>query len=173
MKTIKIAVTGPEASGKTILAQALARYFACPVIEDCYEDFFLKQEIKDLKEEDYIKLAKDKLQAEKEKLEDKPIIVISDCELLTLKIWQEFKMNSYSENLKQLVNQQFYHLYLLTKPESKFTYPFKAEDPSLRNYFFNAYKKELDEANLKYKIIEGDFYERKKEAVIAIEKLFS
>ena len=88
-----------------------------------------------------------------------------------LKVWSEFKFSSCSEELKTLIRKQRYDLYLLISPEpGQIKYAFKREDPSLRNYFFNAFKKEFDERRINYTVLNGDFYLRKKKAVEVLLK---
>lgn len=173
MKTIKIAVTGPEGSGKSILAAALGHYFKFPIVEDPCEYFLTKETETEITPKLLVQIANKKLQKEKEILLNQPKCLISDGELLMLKIWSEYKFNSYPPDLKELVNQQYYDLYILTKPEALPKYPFIREDQSLRMYFFNAFKKEFTEKQLSYLIAEGDFYPRKKLAVDAIENLLA
>ncbi|MGK7389359.1 MAG: AAA family ATPase [Candidatus Cyclobacteriaceae bacterium M2_1C_046] len=171
MKTIKIAVTGPEGSGKSILATALARFFNCPLLEDSCEYYFNRNNHDKITPEILFNLAQIKIQKEKELLNNQPPCIVSDGELRMLKIWAEFKFNSCPVNLKKLIDQQHYDLYVLTKPETNPQYPFKREDKTLRTYFLNAYKKELTENDLPYILVEGEFYSRKKEAVNKIESL--
>ena len=173
MKPLKIAVTGPEGSGKTILATTLANYFQCPVVRD-YSDYYLnRHEEEEITPEILLAIAKGKINWENEALKNSPRskIIIADGDLFMLKVWSEFKFNNCPENLKDLICKTLYDLYILTKPEKSPKYPFKREEQSLRMYFFNAFKKEFDEKNLSYTIVEGDFYSRKKQAVDRIQNL--
>lgn len=169
---MKIAITGPEGCGKSILASALSNYFSCPLVTDYCNYFLDHHENKEISKDDLIKIASGKLNLERQAQTQRNKLVISDGELTMLKIWSEFKFTSCSEELKSLIKKQHYDLYLLISPDTISTkYEFKREDPSLRKYFFNAFKKEFDEKNVNYIIIEGEFYSRKKRAVEAIERL--
>ena len=167
MSSIKIAVTGPEASGKTMLALALSRYLNAKFIED-YCSYVLDRKEGNYSIDDIISIANRKIKALNE-FSLKDDLIVSDNELLSLKIWCEFAFNQYPETLRSLVNQQYYDLYLLNTPNDMDT--LRREDPKLRNYFFNAHKKELDDNKLPYLVLEGDFYNRKKMAVEAIQNL--
>lgn len=170
MATLKVAITGPEGSGKSLMATALASYFNCPVIED-YCEYYLDRHEGKITEDDLVKIAGGKIRAVEKASSDDLECIISDNELISLKIWSYFKFHSYGDELKQLVNHQYYDLYLLIQPDERVYGNLRREDPTLQNYFYNAYKKELNDNGLPYTIISGTFYDRKKTAVREIEKL--
>ena len=118
-------------------------------------------------------IAKGKILLEKEVLSGNPAILISDNDLISLKIWSQYRFNSYDNELKALVDSQYFDLYILTRPEGLPSEPFRIEDPALRNYFFNAYLKELTDNSLPYHIAEGDFYQRQKGCVNIINSLLA
>lgn len=170
MATLKVAIIGPEGSGKSLMATALVSYFDCPVIED-YCEYYLDRHEGKITEDDLVKIAEGKVRAEEKASSDDIKFIISDNELISLKIWSDFKFHTCSYKLKQLVNHQYYDLYLLIKPDGKVSRQLRREDPTLQNYFYNAYKQALDDNELPYIIISGTFYDRKKTAVREIEKL--
>ena len=90
-KAIKhIIITGPESSGKTTLSQGIAARLNTTYTTE-YARKFLETLNREYTQEDLISIAKGQLQNERK---NRNSIAIHDTDLITVKIWSEFKYNS-------------------------------------------------------------------------------
>ena len=158
----KIILTGPESSGKTTLCNMLSSYFNIPFAKE-YAREYLHSLNKKYIQEDLLKIAQKQLDSEKN-------IQLLDTDLITIKIWSEYKYgNCNNWILNQIEKQKSENrIYLLCKPDIKWEKDPLRESPLARKVLFNIYKKELTRLNHSYFIIDGEEREKK-----AISKLFS
>ena len=82
----KIIVTGPESCGKTTLSQALSNHFRIPFSKE-YAREYLQELGRDYSQEDLITIAKKQLEFEQD-------IQLLDTDLITIKIWSNYKYSS-------------------------------------------------------------------------------
>ena len=169
---IKIAVTGPESTGKTTLAENLALRFNSLLVPEYARDY-----IDNLKtpynKQDVENIAKGQLKSIKdiEKHADK--LIICDTELIVIKIWLDVKYGECPQWILNEVQKQNFDLYLLCYPDIPWVYDKQREHPNLREYLFNLYENELQKNNFNYHIIKGNIEERMSEAYKKINKLIS
>ena len=146
----KIIVTGPESSGKTTLCKALSAHFKIPFIEE-YAREYLDTLNRDYNQDDLLKIAKGQLQAENE-------IQLLDTDLITLKIWSEYKYGSCDNWILAQIEKQKSEkrFYLLCKPDTPWEADPQRENPNDRVDLFTSYKQELDNLGHNYFIVEGE-----------------
>lgn len=157
---LKIIITGPESSGKTTLCEALSRHFKIPFSKEYARDY-LKKIKKRYTEIDLIKIAKEQFKSEEK-------CAILDTDLITIKIWSNYKYGNCNNWILQKINKQKSQnrFYLLCKPDIKWKKDQLRENPNDRMQLFEIYKKELEELNHNYYIIEG-----KNRLINAIKKI--
>lgn len=159
----KIAITGPESTGKSTLSKQLAEYYKCVLVEE-----YAREYIDGLKrpytQEDILKIAKRQKEIEFQKTKDASTISISDTELIVTKIWSEIKYQSCHPWIIENIEKQDYALYLLCDIDLPWQDDPQREHPHLRKHLFNLYKQELKSRNLNFKIITGKSDERFKDA---------
>jgi nicotinamide riboside kinase len=93
------------------------------------------------------------------KLENqKSKIIVCDTDLITIKIWSEYKFGKCDGWILDKINTQKeeQRIYLLCKPDLKWEYDPQRENELDRDKIFNIYKKELKNLEHKFWIIEGD-----------------
>jgi nicotinamide riboside kinase len=146
----KIIVTGPESSGKTTLCKALSIHFKIPYSEE-FARGFLDQLDRNYTQSDLLKIAGGQLKSEQN-------TQLLDTDLITIKIWSEYKYGSCDKWILTQIKKQKSEkrFYLLCKPDI----PWKAdplrENPNNREELFELYKKELENLGHKYFIVEGE-----------------
>lgn len=166
----KIAITGPESTGKSTLTKQLA---------DHYHTFWIKEyarEYIDLldrpyNQKDILKIAKEqrKRWLEFEKKHDG--ILFSDTELIVTKIWSEIKYQHCHPWILEEIKKQDFDLYLLCDIDLPWEDDPQREHPNLREHLFDRYKTELEKRKLNFRIISGNHVERFNNALEFVEAL--
>ena len=165
MNLLKIIVTGPESSGKTTLCNALSKHFNLPFSKE-YAREYLNTLKRDYNPDDLLKIAKGQLQTENG-------LQILDTDLITLKIWSEYKYGScdmwiLTQIEKQKSENRFY---LLCSADIAWQADKQRENPNDREELFEIYKQELDDLEHNYFIVEGE--NRIENSILKISPLIS
>ena len=153
---LKIIVTGPESSGKTTLCKALSEHYNLPFTKEFAREY-LTDLGKNYLQEDLLEIAKGQLENE-QLTNDNQQISLHDTDLITLKIWSDYKYGNCTNWIleqikKQKVENRFY---LLCKPDLKWNYDPLRENPTDRNELLEIYKQELENLGHKFLIIKGE-----------------
>jgi nicotinamide riboside kinase len=145
----KIIVTGPESSGKTTLCKNLSEHFKIPFAKE-YARKFLNELGRDYKQDDLLEIAKEQLQSEEN-------TQLFDTDLITIKIWSEYKYGNCNKwILKQIEKQKIEkRFYLLCRPDIPWQEDKQRKNPNEREKLFKIYKKELENLGYNYFVIEG------------------
>ena len=159
-----IVITGPESSGKTTLTKALAKALNIGYTEEYAREYLDSNST--YKQGDLLKIAKGQLQ--KEKANHNPI-AIHDTDLITIKIWSEYKYNKCNPWIIEQIEQQKSknRLYLICKPDIPWEADPLRENPSNRAELFEIYLSEIQNTKHPHFIIEGE--KRLEKALIKIQ----
>ena len=162
---LKIIVTGTETSGKTTLCKALSEHFKIPSTEE-YAREYLNNLGREYKEEDLIEIAKGQLQSETNSQ-------LLDTDLITIKIWSEYKYGKSDKWILEQIEKQKSEnrYYLLCRPDIPWEADPLRESPLNRDELFKIYKREIEELGHDYLIIEGK--NRFKNSISKIASLIS
>lgn len=164
-KAVKhIVITGPESSGKTTLTKALAKELNLGYTEEYAREYLNSNS--NYIQEDLLHIAKGQLQNEKTNLNP---IAIHDTDLITIKIWSEYKYNQCNpwiiEQIEQQKNEN--RLYLVCKPDIPWKVDPLRENPSNRAELFEVYLSEIQNTKHSHFIIDGE--ERLEKALSKIQ----
>lgn len=169
-RLLKVAITGPESTGKTTLAKALADYYNTVWVPE-YARTYLQTLRRPYEEDDLVKIAEGQVALEKS-LEGKANnILFCDTEMLVMKIWSEHRYSMCSPRILQLLETQKYDLYFLTGIDIPWEPDPLRENFCNREYFFNLYKSSLKKSGFKYNVLLGTSSKREEEAIVAISAL--
>jgi nicotinamide riboside kinase len=162
---LKIITTGPESSGKTTLCEQLSNHFEIPLTKE-----FARSYIDNL-DRNYI--IGDLLSIAKEQLKSELNSQLLDTDLITIKIWSEYKYGRCDKWIldqieKQKTEKRFY---LLCKPDIPWQPDKQRENPSDREALFKIYKQVLDNLGHDYFIVEGE--NRAENSILKISSLIS
>lgn len=163
---IHIVATGPESSGKTTLVNQLKGYQGFDVVEE-YSRIYL-QECPDYIQKDLLEIAKGQLALFNKSNSE---LILSDTDLLTIKIWSEVKYGHVDESILTLFNANLADAYLLFRPDIPWEEDPLRESPNDRDELFEIYLKEIQNLDVPFVIIEGDRDTRIKTAQTFIDKL--
>lgn len=154
-KPERIAIVGPESTGKSELALGLAKK-----LNGCFVAEMARKYIDELKrpyqEEDLLLIAKQQVEEEKKVSSLQPCpYLICDTNLLVIKIWSLHKYHRCDPWIEEELNRSHYDLWLLTNIDLPWVDDPQREHPALREYLFNWYHRELIEMNVNYEIVTG------------------
>jgi nicotinamide riboside kinase len=172
-KKIKIALTGPESTGKSTLSRFLAHYFKGVYVAE-FARTFLEQGDGIYAYEDVLVMAQGQLQAEKNAMIQAKAnqLVIADTEWINYKIWLEYKKMDVPSWIIEGIEQADYALYLLMYPDLPWQADPLREYPDLRMYFFYRFQSELELYKKPYAIIRGAGKAREENAIEVINKVY-
>ena len=174
MKKYKIAIVGPESSGKSTLVKGLAQLFnESYYVEEFARDYLERRTSYDIKELDYI--SKCQLELESKKLVKVDRFLFCDTNPLSIKVWSLYKYGSYSNSIKEMIEQSFYDLHLLLKPDLPYESDPLRENPNSkdRQELFELFQQEIENLKLRYEIIDGTGNYRLKKAGSVLKEHFS
>ncbi len=156
---IKIAVTGPESTGKSSLSEQLAQYYNTVWVKEYAREYLEKTKGK-YEEEDLLRIAIGQQNAETQLIMQANKMLVSDTEMIVMKIWSQVKYGRCHPELLDMVALQSYDHYLLCNIDLPWEDDPLREHPGARNQLFEMYIKELDYYNFPYTIIKGCNEER-------------
>jgi nicotinamide riboside kinase len=167
-KTLRrIAILGPESTGKSTLAETLAAHFGGKWVPE-YARTYLAGLTRPYREEDVWHCALTQQQWESECIMSTNHLVFFDTEMINFKVWLSEKYGHYPEWILAGLSSR-YDFYILTSPDLPFEPDPLREHPDRRDYFFEVYRKEIESAGFPYGIISGIGPSRTANAVRLIE----
>lgn len=168
---IRIAVTGPESTGKSTLTSQLAEYFNTIWVPE-YAREYLSNLKRAYNEHDLLEIAKGQVKLENKYISSSKKLIFYDTELLVIKIWSEHKYNRVHPWILSRCREIEYDLYLLTTTDITWEEDPQRENPERGAYFFSLFKQELEDKNSDYGIISGKGEQRLLKAIELIENKF-
>ena len=167
---LKIAITGPESTGKSTLSEQLATHYNTVWVPE-YARTYIGNLGRDYTIDDIEAIARGQLQLEQELEAGAGTILISDTDLLVLKIWSEHAFGRCPEFIVEQLEQQNYNLYLLMGVDLPWEPDPQREHPHLRQFFYDWYKLELQTMGVPFAEISGQQHERFNNARTHIDAL--
>jgi nicotinamide riboside kinase len=167
---IKIAITGPESSGKTTLAKGLSELFQVSWHPE-YARKYLEKQNGEYVESDllHIALNQDEIRSN---LSSQDQIQIFDTENTVIKIWSSFKYKRVSPEILNLQQTQVFDHYFLCSPENiDWEDDPLREHPEQRAELFAIYLEELEKLNVPFTLLKGSAESRLEQAAEIIEEL--
>tara|TARA_B100001057_G_C22314967_1_gene743533 strand:+ start:88 stop:594 length:507 start_codon:yes stop_codon:yes gene_type:complete len=164
---LKIAITGPESSGKTTLSAALAEHYKVSYIPEFARTYLGKTKGQ------YQQLDLDIIaQGQLKSLDSfKGYIAICDTDFSVLELWSQYKYNSVSHYIKELVSKDFFDLHVLCAPDIPWEPDPLRETPNSRDALFELYKTNLKTYKKNFIVVNDTHENRFKKSVQAIDLL--
>jgi nicotinamide riboside kinase len=194
----KIAIVGPESSGKTTLCKALAAHYDAPWVEECARGYLTNQNSQ-YEEQDLMAIAA--LQHDIEVFEEKRAwdrhvatfahlasdhdpteenrsmrypempLLLCDTDMITVRIWSEEKYGRCDPELVKLTEEWPYDYWLLCRPDIPWEPDPLRENPHDRDRLFTVYERMLRDLSKPFSVIEGDRATRMRKATALIDVL--
>ena len=172
MKILRIAITGPESTGKSTLAKDLAEYFETEWVQE-YARTFLEDIQREYTWEDYITIVYGQILAEERLLATKPKILIFDTDMLVLKIWGLRRFGRYPSIIDGGLEKPAYDFHFLCGTEIAWEPDPLREHPDSRDNLYEQYLSELKALQLPFMELKGDRQTRLKMAIERIYELLA
>ena len=164
---LRIAITGPESSGKTTLCAALAEHYQVCYIPE-YARTYLEQTQGQYQCSDLDIIAQGQLES---LLSFKGQIAICDTDFSVLELWSKYKYNTVSDDIKELVAKDYFDLHVLCTPDMPWEPDPLRENPNSRAELFELYKTNLNKYNKNFIVVNGPHEKRLKKTTQAIDRL--
>lgn len=170
-----VVMAGPESSGKSWLAAELQAHFGGLVVGE-YVRHFIDHHQRDTTLDDIPDIAHGQLAWEDAARAQQPGLLILDTHLLTNKLWSLTLFGDYPKWLDSELLARHYDLHLLLSPEDvDWTADGQRCQPELadRLAFFQASHLWLEQHGQPFRVIGGDWEERRAQAFLAVEQLLT
>lgn len=168
-RLIRIAVLGPESTGKTELCASLASHFSTIWVPE-YARTYFQSRPGNYSREDVLYCVSGQRALEDAKATEAECFLFCDTEMINFKVWMTDKFGSAPDVITEDIHRR-YDAYLLTSPDIPFVSDPMRENPERRDFFFDWYRREVKAIGLPFEIITGEGTERLRNAVNAVQRL--
>ena len=165
----KIAVTGPESTGKTELVKQLAELYDTVYVPEYAREYLDKNGMQ-YTQEDVLKMAKGQIELEQQYASKANRILFSDTEMIAYKVWLDFYGWEVPAWLTDRIKKDAFDLYLLTDIDLPWVADGQRDRPADREVLFNRFQEELEAAGADFGIISGKGMLRLDNAISTIEE---
>ncbi|GAA3922139.1 ATP-binding protein [Hymenobacter algoricola] len=169
---LRIALTGPESTGKTTLSRLLAEHYATTWAPE-YARAYLEPRSGHYTLADLEVIARGQLAAEEAAAARAHRVVFFDTDFLVLKIWSEHAFGHCPEWILRQIEQQQYDLVLLLDVDLAWEPDPLREHPNLRQHFYSLYHSELSSHVSNFAEISGPPARRFEQACYLIDELLA
>jgi nicotinamide riboside kinase len=169
---IKIAVVGPESTGKSTMSAFLAEHYHTVWVPE-----FARGYCEKLTEpptwQDEINMFYGQLTLEAELLPQANKLLICDTTFITVKIWSDYTFGRSPQEVLDELPAHPYGLYLLLDIDLPWEEDPLRDFPHLREHFMEVWYKELRDLNARFTLISGTGADRYERAVKAIDSFLN
>ncbi len=165
---IKIAVVGPESTGKSTMSAYLAEHYTTVWVPE-YARAYCQELTEPPTWQDEINMFHGQLALEKDYLPKASKILICDTTFITVKIWSDYTFGRSPQQVLDELPNHPYDLYLLLDIDLPWEEDPLRDFPHLREHFMAVWHKELAALGAQYHVISGTGQERYQRAVAAID----
>jgi NadR type nicotinamide-nucleotide adenylyltransferase len=166
----KIAIVGPESTGKSLLAQALSRHFNTLFVPEMSR-IYLENAGGKWTYEDVLTIAKLQIQKEDELIPLANKIIFCDTELICIKVWLDFYRLEVPNWIIEEIHKRTYHHFLLMNIDFPWQPDPLRQNPNDRHTLFENFKQQLNLFQKPYSIISGSVGERTTQGISMVEYL--
>ena len=166
----KVAVVGPECTGKSELCQYLASYYHTGWVPE-YARGYIDNLVRPYEQHDLLTIAHGQIRLEDKYEKGCKDLMFCDTNLYVIKVWSDFKFGNTDPEILKLIANRKYDLYLLTYVDLPWVADPQREHPHRRDELYNIYLNEMKGQSVPCVEIKGLGDERRGNAVNAIEKL--
>ena len=159
----KIAIVGPESSGKTTLAILLSKILQGIYVNEYARNYLNKHKTYTINDLDIFAFKQNEIINNASQTENN--FLIADTSIIVIEIWSMLKYKKLSKSIKRLSEKENFDYYLLCKPDIPWKWDKQRETPNDRIKIYNAYKNLLSTRNYNYTVIGGKLNQRIKSSL--------
>src|SRR5690606_34326266 len=168
----KVAIVGPECTGKSDLAAFLASHYNTVWVPE-YARAYLDNLVRPYEEHDLLTIAHGQLRLENDWSLSANGILFCDTTLLVIKIWSEVRYGHCDPEIIRALNESYCDLHLLTYIDIPWEDDPQREHPDKREMLYSLYQEQLTAMNVPFVEIRGPREERRKKAIEAVNAVIS
>jgi NadR type nicotinamide-nucleotide adenylyltransferase len=169
---IRIVIIGPESTGKTELAQALAAAFHTSWVPE-YAREYIEALNRPYSLSDVLHIAEEQVEREKLFLCSASRFLFIDTDLIITKVWLDLVYGCRPPWIEQYLKTIRTGLYLLCKPDIPWIPdPVRENGGAMREVLFDRYRSEIELIGCEWKLVEGLDSARLRNAIHQIQARF-
>jgi NadR type nicotinamide-nucleotide adenylyltransferase len=168
-KMIKVAVIGPECTGKSVLSASLAAHYGTVWVPE-YARTYISELTRPYTFDDLTMIAHGQLALEDQYLANANRVLICDTNAYVVKVWSEFKYGKLDPAVASMIHDRHYDLYLLTYVDIPWEFDPQREHPTRREELYHIYLREMRQQHVPFVEIKGTAIQRKLAATQAIDQ---
>ncbi len=168
----KIAIVGPESTGKSTISQALAKYYQVPWVPE-YARYYCAALTDECTLQDEINMFHGQVALEEAILANAETdFIICDTTFLTVKIWSDEILGSTPAIVLNALKTRTYDFYVLLDIDLPWQEDPLRDFPHKREHFMSVWHKELQDLQADYVVV-GGIETRLQNSITAINKFLS
>ena len=166
---LKVAVIGPESTGKTELCRKLAVHFHGEWVPELARDYVEQMEYH-YTCGDVWRIARLQIEQEKKyERKTKPDYVFFDTDLIVTKVWLAYKYDFVPDFVNERLASRFFDFYMLCLPDIPWECDPVRENGENRDFFLNWYENEIIDMGTPFARIGGTGEDRLQNALQAVK----
>lgn len=165
----KIAIVGPESTGKSTISAQLAEHYQTVWVPE-FARGYCEQLSEPCTWQDEINMFYGQLRLEQDLIPLANKILICDTTFITVKIWSDHVFGKTPQEVLDALPEHSYDFYLLMNIDMRWQEDPLRDFPHLREHFMAVWHKELQSLNAKYQVISGTGEARLNAAIAAIDQ---
>lgn len=165
----KIAIVGPESTGKSTMSLQLAKYYNVPWVPE-YARYYCANLTAPCTLQDETNMFHGQVALEESVLSmTETDFVICDTTFVTVKIWSDAFFGETPQVVLDALNKYTYDFYLLLDIDLPWQDDPLRDFPNQREHFMQVWHQELKALNANYKVIGGTGNDRLNNAITAVD----
>ena len=168
----RVTVTGSESTGKTWLAERLARRFETVCVPE-FARAYLVQKAAPLDASDVEPIARGQMKSEDEALRRARDLAILDTDLVSTVVYAEHYYGSCPAWVEHSARKRLAQLYLLCDVDVPWVADVARDSPEAREKIHAAFAEHLERYGARYTLVRGTWDQREAAAAGAIEALLA
>ncbi len=168
----KILITGPESTGKSTMAKALAAHLDTYYVPE-YARSYLNYIQRPYTQQDVLQIAKGQALLEDAYMHIANKYLVVDTDMTVMAIWSQEKYGNINPWIAQELVSRTYDLILLMDADLPWVYDPQRENPNDRKRLLYLYRQSLEARGQAYYLISGDGKSRINNALKVVEQVFS
>lgn len=164
--SVRIAVLGPECSGKSTLCADIKEKSDCFVVDEFAREYLRQRKGREYDYQDLIRIAH--VQAKRNNAATGEL-VICDTEGTTIAIWAQEKLGGIPPRILELEREQLFDHYILCTPEMPWEADGLRENEKDRDILLELYKKRLKMLGREFIMVSGPENQRLEQVLALVQ----